>query len=147
MPLAKGGLQLVRSNLEQIAQGRRVGAVVIGHLTERQLGDINRSRQLRANPLLVVISEVLFIGQHIFNSRIARDGYTIDDALDQIASALDISASFLPTSRVAAIQNHIPRLDRYGSLVKDLAVFECTARHPRPELFSVILKGDRPPKS
>jgi hypothetical protein len=28
-------------------------------------------------------------------------------------------------------------------VVKDLAVLECTAHHPRPELFSVMPKGDK----
>jgi hypothetical protein len=145
MPLYADAIQSIRMNLEQIACGQRVRAVAIGTLTERQLGAINQSRQLRSNPLPVVIAEVLFIGKHIYNSRVSRDGYTIDDVIDQIISAMDADSRFIPTSRVAAIQNHSLRTDRYGNKVQDLAVFECTARHPRPELFSVIAKGDITP--
>jgi hypothetical protein len=145
MPLYTDAVQLIRANLEQIAQGKKVRAIAIGTLTERQLGAINLSRASRANPLPVVIAEVLFLGQHIYNSRVIRDGYTIDDVIDQIVSAMDSTATFIPTSRAAAIQNHAKRLDRYGSMVQDMAIFECTTRHPRPELFSVMPKGDIAP--
>ena len=120
---------------------------MIGTLTERQLGAINQARQSRANPLPVVIAEVLFFGKHIYQSRMVGDGYTIDDVLEQVASAMDSVSRFIPTSKAAAIQNYTGRVDRYGSIVRDMAVFECTARHPRPELLSVIPKGDRPPKA
>ena len=44
---------------------------------------------------------------------------------------------------MTVMQNRCPRQDRYGNCtIRDLAVFECTARHPRPELYSVIPKGD-----
>jgi hypothetical protein len=147
MPLYVDAVGLISINLERIAAGRKVRPIAIGLLTERQLGAINQSRQARADPLPVVIAEVLFIGQHIYNSRVVRDGYTIDDVLEQIVSAMDAAAVFIPTSRAAAIQNHRKRADGYGKLVQDMAVFECTARHPRPELFSVVPKGDTPPKN
>jgi hypothetical protein len=41
------------------------------------------------------------------------------------------------------LENPYPRADRYGNTVKDRAILECSARHPKPELFSVIPKGDR----
>jgi len=145
MPLYSHAVALIRSNLEQISRGQKVRAVSIGILTERQLGAINQARQSRTNPLPIVIAEVLFLGQHTYNSRIRDDGYTIDDVVDQIVSAMDATAVFIPTSKAAAIQNHTKRPDRYGNRVQDMAVFECTARHPRPELLSVIPKGDRPP--
>ncbi len=146
MPLYPHALALIRANLEEIAKGNRVKPVAIGNLTERQLGAINQARQARSNPLPVVIAEVLFFGKHMYQSRVVQDGYTIDDLLDQIASAMDSTAAFIPTSKAAAIQNHTRRLDRYGNMVQDMAIFECTTRHPRPELFSVIPKGDTPPK-
>jgi hypothetical protein len=74
MPLYPNAIEIIRANLEQIAEGKRVRAVVIGTLTERQLGAINLSRTSRVNPLPVVIAEVLFLGQHIYNSRVIRDG-------------------------------------------------------------------------
>jgi len=146
MPLYANALALIRANLQEIANGRKVRPVAIGTLTERQLGAINQSRQSREHPLPVVIAEVLFIGQHVYNSRVVRDGYTIEDVIDQIVSAMDSGSVFIPTSRAAAIQNHTRRLDRYGRFVQDMAIFECTARHPRPELFSVTPKGDIPPR-
>ncbi len=146
MPLYQHAVSLIRANLEQISNGRKAKPVAIGTLTESQLGAINQSRQSRAIPLPIVIAEVLFIGQHIYNSRVVRDGYSIDDVIEQIVSAMDSKAVFIPTSRAAAIQNHTRRADGYGRYVQDMAIFECTARHPRPELFSVLPKGDRPPK-
>jgi hypothetical protein len=35
------------------------------------------------------------------------------------------------------------RADGYGCMVRDMAVFELSARKPRVELYSVIPKGDR----
>jgi hypothetical protein len=145
MSLYPDAIALIRRNLEELALGKKVRAIAIGTLSERQLGAINQSRQHRADPLPVVIAEVLFIGQHVYNSRIIRDAYTIDDVMDQIQSAMHEDAAFIPTSKMAAIQNHMRRLDRYGHYVYDMAIFECTSRHPRPELFSVVPKGDTPP--
>jgi hypothetical protein len=146
LPLYEHAIDLIRANLEQLAKGNKVRPVAIGTLTEMQLAAINHSRQFRSNPMPPVIAEVLFIGQHIYNSRVVRDGYSLEDVIEQIASAMDSAAVFIPTSRAAAIQNHIARRDAYGNSVQDMAIFECTARHPRPELFSIVPKGDRPPK-
>ena len=147
MPLYLNALDLIRGNLQEIARGKKVAPIAIGSLTERQLGAINQARTARRSPLRVIIAEVLFFGQHIHNSRILKDGYLVNDVLDQITSAMDANASFVPTSRLAAIQNHRLRLDRYGHAVQDMAISECTARHPRPELLSVIPKGDTRPKT
>lgn len=147
MPLYTNALDLIRANFEQIAQGTRVQPVAIGTPTERQLGAINQARQARSHPLPVILAEVLFFGQHIYNSRVSRDGYTIEDVLDQIVSPMDSAASFVPTSKMVGIQNHNKRLDRYGTYVQDMVLFECSARHPRPEPFSVIPKGTSHPKA
>jgi hypothetical protein len=40
------------------------------------------------------------------------------------------------------MESRSPRADRYGNAVLDRVVFECTARYPRPELYSVIPKRD-----
>jgi hypothetical protein len=70
------------------------------------------------------------------------DGYTVDDVIDQIAGGVDAAALVLNTSRMTGMENPSPRADRYGNLVRDRVIFECSVRHPRPELFSVIPKGD-----
>lgn len=71
-----------------------------------------------------------------------KNGYSIDDVLDQIQSALAEQAKLIPTHRSTVLQNHTNRIDRYGNVVHDEAVLECTARNPRAQLYSVIPKGD-----
>ncbi len=70
MPLDPNALALRRASLEVVARGQKTKAVVVGTLTERQLGAINQARQHRSHPLPVVIAEVLFFGQYIYNSRV-----------------------------------------------------------------------------
>jgi urease gamma subunit len=140
MPLSAQGAALIRANLEQIEARQRVRLVEIGVLTTKQLSDINRHRAARG--LTMVSAEVVFIGKHIYQSRIAKDGYTIEDVIDQIANAMHADSVVLDISRMTAIEKREPREDRYGNKVRDRAVFECTTHHPRPELFSVIPKGD-----
>jgi hypothetical protein len=85
----------------------------------------------------------LFLGRHICEGRILRDGYTIDDVVDQIASGMDAAATLLhkPPS-MTMLENPNLRADRYGNLVRDRIVLECSARHPKAELFTVVPKGD-----
>jgi hypothetical protein len=44
---------------------------------------------------------------------------------------------------MSAIKNPTERADRYGNQVRDEAVFECSTKHPRAELFSVVARGDK----
>ena len=90
-----------------------------------------------------------FLADTVYNSRVVKDGYTIDDVLDQITSGMAAAAVVFHTP-MTGMENPNPRPDRYGNLVRDRVVLECSARHPRPELFSAIPKGDyqkpkRPP--
>jgi len=140
MTLCTEAAALIRVNLEQIEAGRKAKLVEIGALTDKQLADINQHRA--AKGLIPVNAEVVFIGRHIYQSRIAKDGYTIDDVIDQILNAMHSDSLVLDTSKMTAVENPNLRADRYGNKVRDRAVFECTARHPRPELFSVIPRGD-----
>ena len=140
MPLGLNALQIMRVNLDQIRAGQRVELVTIGLLTPEQHACINAFRAVEGLP--EITAEVVFIGNHIYRSRIADDGYSIEDVLDQIASALDVASVVLKSGKMTAMENPNPRADRYGNRVKDRAVFECSARHPRPELFSVVPKGD-----
>jgi hypothetical protein len=140
MPLLTDAAALIRTNLEQIEAGRKASLVEIGALTPEQLAHINKHRA--AQGLIPVRAEVVFIGKHIYQSRIAKDGYTIDDVIDQIANAMQADSWVLDTSKMTGMENPNLRADRYGNKVRDRVVFECTARHPRPELFSVVPKGD-----
>jgi hypothetical protein len=90
-----------------------------------------------------VTGEILFYGRHIYESRVLRDGYSVEELLDQIASAMDAASDVAQHPGMTVLQNLHGRADRYGNLVKDLAVLECSAHHPRPELFSVMPKGDK----
>jgi hypothetical protein len=140
MPLRTEAAALIRANLEQIEAGRKASLVEIGALTPKQLADINKHRA--AQGLIPIRAEVVFIGKHIYQNRIEKDGYTFDDVVDQISNAMHSDSLVLDTIKMTAMENPNLRTDRYGNKVRDRAVFECTARHPRPELFSVIPKGD-----
>ena len=85
--------------------------------------------------------EIVFIGRHIYASR-SKDGYTIDDMVVQIESALSSASVVFANPKMTAMANPQARPDGYGNRVHDRAIFECTQRKPRTELFSVIPKGD-----
>lgn len=90
-----------------------------------------------------IIAEVVFVGGHIYKSRIVRDAYTIEDVIDQISSAMDEAAEVLDAIYMTILQNPNGRADRYGNFVRDRAILECSTRHPRAELFSIVPKGDK----
>jgi hypothetical protein len=140
MPLFDNGIDRIRANLEEIQKGNRPHLVSVGALTGEQLSAINQNHYAGARP--PIIDEVVFIGRHVFESRIVRDGYTIDDVIDQISSAMSATAVIVLTPYLTAMENPNRRADRYGNVVRDRAVFECSARHPRSELFLVVSKGD-----
>jgi hypothetical protein len=141
MPLFTNARALLRANLEQIMNGRAVHAIAIGTLSEEQLATINAVRA--AQDLAPIVREVLFVGGHIYKRRVVADGYTIEDVLDQISSAMQPSSIVMESPYMTAMENPNPRADRYGNRVTDRAVFECSTRHPRPELFSVTPKRDK----
>lgn len=132
---------MIRANLEELQKGSRVRLVVVGTLTDVQLEAINRERGARSYPTMA--AEVVFIGRHVYESRVVHDGYTIDDVIDQIASAMEATAVALETPTMTAMENLALRSDDYGNSVRDRIIFECSARYPRPEIFSVVPKGDR----
>lgn len=143
MPLYANAIEIIRANLNEISKGNKVKPIAIGALTKQQLNAINKHRQEHNLNLEPMIAEVLFFGNHIYQSRCLRDGYTIDDVIDQIASAMDSASMLVGNLPMQAIENPSQRTDQYGNQVHDRAVFECMSRHPRPELFSVMPKGDR----
>jgi hypothetical protein len=143
MPLYPHAIDLIRANLDQISKGYKVKPVAIGTLTAEQLNAMNQHRKEHNPNLEPVVAEVLFFGSHIYQSRCVRDGYTLDDVIDQIVSAMDSASVLVGNLPMQAIENPNLRADRYGNQVHDRAVFECMSRHPRPELFSIMPKGDR----
>ena len=139
---------MIRASLEAIQNGHKVKPVAIGELTNLQLEAINRHRISRNQSLPPIVAEVIFIGSHIDQSRVVRDGYSIADGIDQIVCAMSAESEIVGNLPMQTIENPEPRADRYGNQIHDRAVFECMSRHPRPELFTVVPKGDRikPPK-
>jgi hypothetical protein len=148
MPLHEHAAHLIRANLKALQLGKRVPRIIIGTLTDAQVAAINEARANYGNPQPPITADVLFVGKHIYERRCLANGYTIEDVVDQITSAMDSAAVFIPTATFAAIQNWTPREDRYGNKVCDRAVLDCSKHHPRPELYSVTPKGDyiKPPK-
>jgi len=84
MPLSNEACRLIRANLEDLQSGKRARLVVIGTLTEAQLGGINQQRQGPNHP--PIVAEIVFVGHHVYKSRIRGDGYTIEDVIQQIAA-------------------------------------------------------------
>ncbi|HEY5329372.1 MAG TPA: hypothetical protein VIJ79_05780 [Acidobacteriaceae bacterium] len=139
MPLYANALNLIRANLEIAAKGQKPPLIRIGELSADQLATVNAQRL--EEDLLPVVSQVLFDGRHLFNSRCVEDGYTIDDVLAQISSAFNDASAVSPGWSTVLI-SRIPRIDRSGRVIRDEAVFECHGRLPHPELLSVVPRGD-----
>jgi hypothetical protein len=140
MPLLENAGDLIRANLELLRDGKKAPLVTLGSLTDEQLAQVNNFRL--ANDFSPIIARIVFIGRHIYKSRIMDDGYTIKDVIEQIESATQTSAVVRVTELRTSLENPNKRFDRYGNSVSDRAVLECTAHHPWPELFSVIPIGD-----
>jgi len=142
MPPYPNAPALIRANLEALQSGQRVKGVAIGTLTAAQLNAINAERTAEENRLPPILEEVIFFGSHAYQSRVLQDGYTIEDVVDQVLSAMDAQSVVVASPRMTTIQNPIPRADRYGNQIQDKAVLECTRRHSKAELFTVVPKGD-----
>jgi hypothetical protein len=140
MPLFENAIGAIRANLEALARKEKVKLVSIGTLTDSQVTAINGYRIEHGLP--AISNEVVFIGSHIHRSRIVKDGYSIEDVLDQILSAFDCSSTVI-NGKMSAIKNPTSRSDRYGNQVRDEAVFECSTKYPRAELFSIVPRGDK----
>ncbi|MDR3752864.1 MAG: hypothetical protein P4K93_09305 [Terracidiphilus sp.] len=143
MPLYADGLRKIRRNLAEARSGLRPRAVKIGFFTAEQLAGINEARAERGFPAL--LPEIVFHGAHLYRSRCVRDGYTIDQVLEQIQSAFSDSSQVNFSASSSIMRNPDQRMDHNGNLVHDEAVFECTGRYPYADLFSVIPKGDGRP--
>jgi len=100
-----------------------------------------RSRRLKSFHL--ASTRLSLFCRHIHKRRILEDGYSIDDVLDQIESALGEGSEVIANQYMTAIRNPVLRADRLGNLVHDEAILECTRYRPNPDIFSVIPKGDK----
>ncbi|HUD21420.1 MAG TPA: hypothetical protein VMQ60_01115 [Acidobacteriaceae bacterium] len=140
MPLYPDAKARIRANLLAIQAGQKVRSIPIGVLTETQLADINAQRVEDDLPLIV--AEVLFVGPHLYRGRILKDGYEIEDVIEEAESALSDASEVIVTPYMTGLQNPVSRVDRLGNRVHDRAILECTKYRPNPELFSVQPKGD-----
>jgi hypothetical protein len=141
MPLYENAEQLIRGNIAVIKRGQKPRAVVIGYLTEAQLHAINAYRSSRGWELIE--KDIVFVGCHVYDSRVVRDGYTEDDLLAQIRSAFSETCKLIPTHKMTVLQNPKQRESGYGCRVRDELTLECSARFPRSELCSVVPRGDK----
>lgn len=140
MPLYPDAEAKVKANLHAVARGERASLVAIGIFTERQFNDINAVR--RGLSLAELGSpEIVYIGRHHYASRAAQ-GYAVEDMWQQVRSALADTAVIIANPRMTAMDSAVERDDGYGNKIRDRAIFECTQRKPRAELFSVIPRGD-----
>jgi len=146
MPLDPGAIQAIQAilrNLEMLQKGQKPPFILIGRFTDRQLADIDAVRRgLRLHE--IALNEIIFVGRHLHNSR-SKDGYTLRDMALQIESALSSDSVVFANARMTALDSASLRQDGYGNQVRDRAIFECTQKRPRAELFSVIPKGDQAP--
>ncbi len=146
MPLLANAKDLILKNLLKVHHGRRAKPVVIGSLTDVQLAALNTERQQRG--FKPMIAELVFVGNHIYDSRVREDGYSFDDVIAQVYSAMHETAILSHSPKMSGLVSSAKRDDGYGNNVTDNGVLECSMRFPRPELYSVIPKGDynKPPK-
>jgi hypothetical protein len=145
LPLFADGLKKIHSNLLQVQSGKRPKLARVGTFTEGQLIEINATRaSMKFEPLH---SLFLFSGKHLYKSRCVDNGYSIEEILVQVESALSGLSIVRMSGPSAVLRNPEKRADLHGNLVHDEAVFECTAQFPYAELFSVIPKGDKRTKS
>jgi molybdopterin biosynthesis enzyme len=104
MPLYPNADALIRANLEAFQRGERVKPVAIGTLTEQQLAVLNvyRTEELGLPPN---VAEVIFIGKHVYDRRVVDDGYTIEDAVEQVMSAMDAQSIVVTGIKLTTMQN------------------------------------------
>ncbi len=139
MPLFADGLTKIRKALLLVQAGKHSPFVRVGRFTPEQLARINEKRS--SDELDPIDAVIIFNGKHLYKSRCVKDGYTIDEVLQQIESAFSETAE-VSHDNSTTIANQVARIDNRGNAVKDLIIFECSQRKPSPLLWSVIPKGD-----
>jgi hypothetical protein len=141
MPLYDNAERLIRGNIAMIKRGKKPDAVVIGYLMDAQVEAINTYR--RSRNWEPIERDVVFVGTHVYQSRVVQDGYSEDDLLAQIKSAFSATCRYIPTQKMTVLRNPASRESGYGCRVRDELTLECSTKFPRAELFSVVLRGDR----
>lgn len=147
MPLYTNAIVLIKANLIAISNGLRAQYQEIGFFTETQFSELNNYQEKLKLPKLES-NKILYLGRHHYNRRCNDDGYEINDLILQIISALDETSVIVSSPRMTTMENRTLRNDGYGNSIRDVAVFELSAKKPKAELYSLIPKGDtNKPKS
>ena len=143
MPLDPDATEKIRACLEGIARGERPPRIVIGRLTETQTTAINIRRANHKPPLPLITGVVNLVGRHLYERRVLDQGYSIEEVLIQVASALAPESELIDTQRGTLIQNKKGRIDAQGCSVRDVAVLECSgSRTGESQLYSAYPEGD-----
>lgn len=141
MPLYDNAEKLIRGNIAVIKRGKKPKPVLVGYLTDIQLAEINVYR--RSRNWEPIEKDIVFVGCHVYDSRVAKDGYSEDDLIAQIKSAFSETCRYISTQKMTVLQNPQYRQSGYGCRVRDELTLECSGKFPRSEVFSVVPRGDR----
>lgn len=143
MPLNPTAKDAIRANLERVAKGEKPKPIDIGELTPTQFAEINAYRSEHGLPALVS-AVVCYVGKHHWEGR-SLQGYSIEEMLTQIESAMSEHSIVQMNGNQTAMQNMAWRDNGDGKMVRDKATFELMQQKPKAELLSVIPKGDGRP--
>jgi hypothetical protein len=109
LPLFADGLKKIHNNLLQVQVGEKPKRARVGTFTEGQLIEINAIRaSLKFEPLL---SLFLFSGRHLYMSRCVDNGYSIEEVLVQVESALSGLSIVKMSGPAAVLHNPQKRAD------------------------------------
>lgn len=140
MPLFADGLKKTRKALELAAANRWSPYQNIGFFTPDQLADMNAMRQKIGQPPLE--ATIVCNGKHLYDSRCTKDGYSIDEVVEQVEIAFNRASEASNQGWSTVLRSTSDRFNEEGNAIRDELVFECSAKHPNASLFSVIPRGD-----
>ena len=140
MPLFADGAKKIRRAMELVAAGQRSPFVKVGIFTPEQLTAINGMR--KEKNLDPIEATIVCNGKHLYESRCIKDGYSIDEMVEQIQFAFELATEAKREGWSTILRSTSDRIDKQGNAVRDELVFECTQRHPNANLFSAIPRGD-----
>jgi hypothetical protein len=140
VPLFADGIRKIRKCLELVAAGKRSPYVKIGVFTPDQLGAINAIRE--EDEMEPIEAIIVCDGKHLYRSRCIKDGYSIDEVVEQTEIAFESATEAGRGGWSTILRNPGTRIGKEGHIVKDELVFECHQKHPNAALFSVIPRGD-----
>jgi hypothetical protein len=141
VPLYKDGLKKIRRSLELVASKQWSPYEKVGKFTVDQLEAFNAIRIKEGRKPIEEI--IVCNGKHLYNSRCVKDGYSIDEVIEQVEIAFEVATQVEKTRGWATtLRNPGTRTDSEGHVIRDEIAFECNENHLRASLYSVIPRGD-----